>query len=178
MGGIVIFFCILYSFDNFLIIEEQHTSLTSKVLVVIHCTVYIIICFYTKQKESYLPYCISEFFFIEPNRNQENEQGKRESSGICNQTNSPSKKEQINDKNQDFGAGSNLAAPDGDLITGQNLKIVQAICIACQQLIPNLFDVMDKTLAESELISSVLVHKCENCESPINTDAEFVFPGR
>lgn len=54
----------------------------------------------------------------------------------------------------------------------QNMKIVQAICIICQKPISNLFDVMYEGL-ESELVS----HKCETCESPVETKMEFIFPG-
>ena len=64
-------------------------------------------------------------------------------------------------------------APEEGNVLGQNMKIVQAICVICQKPIPNLFDVMYEGIAESELVS----HKCETCESPVETKMEFVFPG-
>lgn len=68
---------------------------------------------------------------------------------------------------------ANPEAAEGGSVLGQNMKIVQAICIVCHIPIPNLFDVMYEGIAESELVS----HKCETCATPVETKMEFIFPG-
>jgi hypothetical protein len=57
---------------------------------------------------------------------------------------------------------------------GDNIKLKQAVCSVCRILIPNLYDVMESSMDESQVPD---VHKCEKCGTPTQQDTEFIFTG-